>query len=314
MKLNYILIVFCLSIFLASCVKEGVVNTPDFDVIDYKVTSVIDTSGNPVKQVTFNFSGDASLISFYSGLLGSEYAYRDGHILEVKGLLSSFTSNLASTGTQENQLSILVSTDFNGIYDITNVRAATWTNITDRYALNVRGASAALHSGTVDISDLLIDGKPIYFAFRYICQPQAIYGGNSTWRIRDFSLQSSTDLGLASLATHTTADWQLINYGETVNTGRGAAIESNGALRFNGNHQTPQIPTESWGITKGFTVSKIDLGPDRPIAIKSLVNPRLESYSFNYTTSGTYKVVFIASNASYQGQNNVIREIEITVP
>ena len=314
MKLNYISIIFCLSILLASCGKEEIVNTPDFEVTGYEVTSTIDTSGNAVKQVTFNFSGDASLISFYSGLPGHDYAYREGHILEVSGLRSSFTTNLANTGSQENQLSVLVSTDFSGIYDIANIKAATWTDITSRYSLNVRGASAALSSGLVDISDLLVEGKPIYYAFSYICLPQAIHGGNSTWRIREFTLESETELGVTSLATHTTADWHLINHGDTVDVGRGAVIESNGALRFNGNHRNPQVPTESWGITKKFVVDKVDLGPDRPVSIKGTIDPQLRSYSFNYTTPGIYKVVFIASNASFEGQASVVKEVEVIIP
>lgn len=314
MKLNYILFIFFFGILFTSCSKEEVVNIPNFEVTSYKVTSTIDTAGNPVKQVTFNFAGNPSVISFYSGLIGGDYAYREGRILDVKGLLASFSSTLASTGTQENQLSVMVSTDFSGTYDIANIRAANWTDVTSRYTLNVRGASTALPSGIKDISDLLVDGKPLYYAFRYICKPQAIHGGNSTWRIRDFSLQSETDLGLTSLATHTTADWHLINDGAIVNPGRGAVIESNGAVRFNGNHLDPQVPTESWAVTKGFILGKVDLGPDRPVAIKSTIDPTLSSYSFNYATAGTYKVVFVASNASYKGQASAVREIEVVIP
>lgn len=312
MKLKYIPLIFCLG-FFASCDKDAIVNEPDFNVTGYQVTSTVDTLGNEVKQVTFNFSGDAAVISFYPGILGNDYAHREGRILEVKALLSSFSTTL-DNGTQENQLSVMASTDFNGTYDITNIHAATWTDITSRYALNTRGASASLPSGTKDIADLLVDGKPLYFAFRYICKPQAANGVNSTWRIRAFSLQSQTDLGTTALATLTTADWKLTNYGTIVDANRGAVIESSGAIRFNGNHMNTNVQTESWAISKAFKIDETDMGPDRPIAIKSTINPRLSSYSFNYTTPGIYKVAFIASNASYQGQASLVRQIEVTVP
>lgn len=276
------------------------------------MTSTIDTAGNPVQQVTFNFSGDASIISYYSGLIGGEYAYREGRILEVSGLRSSFTSNV--TGVQPNSLSIMASTDFSGIYDKANVQAATWTDITNRYTLNVLGASSSLHSGFVDISDLLVDGKPIYFAFRYICLPQAANGANATWRIRDFMMESETLLGTTALANHTTADWHVLDFDPMDPPSRGARIESNGALRFNGNHITKEIRTESWGITKAFTIDKVDLGPDRPAAVKGSIDPQLSSFSFNYTKPGTYKAVFVGSNVTYEGQASVVREIEITVP
>lgn len=311
MRFKYIIPALCLAIF-ASCDKESI-SEPDFNVMGYEVTSIIDTAGNAVKQVTFSFSGDAAVISFYPGILGNDYAYREGRILDVKALLSSFSTTL-NNGTQENQLTVMVSSDFNGTYDITNVHAATWTDITHFFALNTRGASASLPSGTKDIREFVVDGKPLYYGYRYICKPQSEYGANSTWRIRAFSLQSETDLGVASLATLTTADWHLINEGEIVDAGRGAVIESSGAIRFNGNHKNKEVETESWAISKAFEIAETDMGPDRPIAIKSTINPQLGSYSFNYTTPGTYEVVFIASNASHEGQASVVRKIDVIIP
>lgn len=311
MRFKYIVSALCLAIF-ASCDKEGI-SEPDFNVTGYKVTAVVDSSGNTVNQVTFSFSGDAAIISFYPGILGNDYAYREGRILDVKALLSSFSTTL-NNGTQENQLSVMVSSDFNGTYDMASIRAATWTDITSHYTLNTRGASASLPSGTKDIREFVVEGKPLYYAYRYICKPQAENGANSTWRIRAFSLESQTDLGTTSLATLTTADWHLINEGEIVDPNRGAVIESSGAIRFNGNHKNKEVHTESWAISKGFEITKTDMGPDRPLAIKSTINPRLGSYAYNYATPGTYKVVFIASNASHEGQLRIVREIDITIP
>ncbi|MES3019866.1 MAG: DUF5017 domain-containing protein [Bacteroidota bacterium] len=312
MKLLNIALLMCLAIF-ASCEKQGEINEPNFEVTNYTVKSVLDTAGNAVKQVTFNFKGDASIISFYPGVLGNDYAYREGRMLGVGALLSSFSTTL-DNGTQDNQLSVMVSSDFSGTYDITNIRAATWADITGRYVLNTRGASASLPSGTKDIKDLLVEGKPLYYGFRYICKPQTPFGVNSTWRIRAFSLQSQNELGTVALATLTTADWKLINDGAIVDAGRGAAIESSGNVRFNGNHLTKEVLTESWAISKGFEVGKVDMGPDRPIAIKTSIDTQMNTYSFTYSTPGTYKVAFIATNASYKGQEQVIREIEIIVP
>ncbi|MDR6782170.1 hypothetical protein ABIE26_001341 [Pedobacter africanus] len=312
MKLKYITLVLCLGIFV-SCKKEAAISEPDFNVTGYKLIITLDTLGNEVKQVTFDFSGDAAVVSFYPGILGNDYAYREGRILDVKALLSSFSTTL-NNGTQDNQLTVMASSDFNGTYDINSIHAASWTDITSRYILNVRDASASLPSGTVNIADLLADGKPLYFAFRYICKPQSTNGVNSTWRIRAFSMQSQTDLGTATLATLTTADWKLVNYGTIVDANRGAVIESSGAIRFNGNHMNTNIQTESWAVSKAFQIDKTDMGPDRPIAIKSTINPRLGSYSFNYSNPGTYKVAFVASNANYEGQTSVVREIEVTVP
>lgn len=311
MKIRYIIAALCFVIF-ASCDKEGI-SQPAFNITGYKVTSIVDSSGNTVNQVTFSFSGEAAIISFYPGLMGSDYAHRDGRILDVKALLSSFSTTL-NNGTQDNQLSVMVSSDFNGTYDIANIHAATWTDITSRFVLNTRDASASLPSGTKDIKDLVADGKPLYYAYRYICKPQAANGANSTWRIRAFSLQTETDLGVTSLATLTTADWKLVNDGTIIDAGRGAVIESSGAIRFNGNHLNKEVYTESWAISKAFRITDTDMGPDRPIAIKSVINPLLSSYSFNYNIPGTYKAVFVATNASHEGEARIVREIEVTIP
>ena len=57
MKLVYISLIGCLNILFASCGKDEVVNSPEFEVTSYEVTTTVDTAGNEVKQVTFNFSG-----------------------------------------------------------------------------------------------------------------------------------------------------------------------------------------------------------------------------------------------------------------
>src|SRR5882757_8152495 len=124
---------------LASCHKEVKValkeGTPSFDVSlaasnTYKVGT----------DVVFNFSGKADVISFFSGELYHDYAFKDGRTIDVTNPTMTFTSAVTG-GTQTNQLAILASTDFNGVYNdtlkppLTNIHAATWTDITSRFAL-----------------------------------------------------------------------------------------------------------------------------------------------------------------------------------
>ncbi len=134
------------------------------------------------------------VISFYPGLLGNDYAYREGRVLDVKALLSSFSTTL-NNGTQENQLSVLVSSDFNGTYDIANIRLATWTDITSHYVLNTRGASASLPSGTKDIREFVVEGSLFIMHTVTSANRKRKSGANSTWRIRAFSLQSTDRSG-----------------------------------------------------------------------------------------------------------------------
>lgn len=189
MKFNYYNILFG-TLLMASCSKElEVEKAPDFDVTTETATF---KAGQPVM---FNVTGgEAHIISFYSGETLKDYAFKDGRAIDVKavGATMDFTSSLQG-GAQANQLSILASTDFNGDYSsLAKVKAATWTDITSRFAIGTTAAFVA--SGVKDISDLMVAGKPIYIAFKYVTKPQAVNGLARQWFIQNFAIKSTTTL------------------------------------------------------------------------------------------------------------------------
>ena len=88
-----------------------------------------------------------------------------------------------------NQLSVLASTDFNGDYSsLAKVKAATWVDITSRFKLGTNATFVA--SGIKDITDLMVAGKPIYIAFKYVTKPQATNGAIRWWYIQSFAISS----------------------------------------------------------------------------------------------------------------------------
>ncbi len=192
MKFKYIIILFIMFAAI-SCRKMLIVkDAPDFTVFTDATTY---KAGEPIN---FNIQGNAEIISFYSGEIFHEYAFREGREVDVtgQGLNLSFNSAVAPgtpAGTQENQFSLLVSTNFSGNYDnLASVKAATWTDITDRFTLGTSAAFTA--SGKQDISDLLVAGKPIYFAFRYINKPQVDNGFARQWMVENFALTSNAQV------------------------------------------------------------------------------------------------------------------------
>lgn len=197
MKLRYYIILFGLLV-MGSCTKDLVVkDAPDFSV------SIIDstTTYKVGKPVNFAIQGGADIVSFYSGEVFHDYASKDGREVDVagQGLNLNFNSAVAPgtpAGTQQNQFSILASTNFSGNYnDLASVKAATWTDITNRFTL---GATTAFKpSGKVDISDLLVAGKPIYFALKYVNLPQIANGFAKQWQIESFTLTSNDSLNNA---------------------------------------------------------------------------------------------------------------------
>src|SRR5687767_11149132 len=114
MRLNSFTLLSTL-LLLTSCTKEIDLKvnrgTPDFEV-------ALDAANTykAGEDVVFNFTGKAEMISFYSGELYREYDFRNGRTINISNPTLSFTSAVTG-GTQTNQLSILASTDFNGIYN-----------------------------------------------------------------------------------------------------------------------------------------------------------------------------------------------------
>ena len=172
---------------LVSCDKDlDVKKAPTFDV---KTDSTTYKVGQPV---VFKITGEADIISFYSGQGYNNYAFKDGRVLdlETKGATLSFTSSV-QLGAQANQLAVLASTDFNGNYSsLASIKAATWTDITSRFTLG--NSTTFLASTNQNISDLIVPGKPIYIAFKYLTKPQATNGLARTWMIQGVTLTSTS--------------------------------------------------------------------------------------------------------------------------
>ncbi|MEO5998713.1 MAG: DUF5017 domain-containing protein [Chitinophagaceae bacterium] len=192
MKFRYCFLLLALLVMI-SCKKTlDVKDAPDFtvttDANTYKVNDLI----------RFKIEGSADIISFYSGEVYRDYAFKDGRVVDVSGQKDSlsFNSGVAPgtpAGTQLNQFSILASTDFSGNYnDLTSVKVATWKDITSRFTL---GTTATLvKSPTQNITDLVVAGKPIYFSLKYISKPQVANGYARQWLTENFTITSSVRL------------------------------------------------------------------------------------------------------------------------
>ncbi|HEY0769911.1 MAG TPA: DUF5017 domain-containing protein, partial [Sphingobacteriaceae bacterium] len=171
---------------LAACDKDVQVDeAPDFDVTTESTTY---KAGD---QIKFQFKGgDANQIYFYSGETLKDYNSKDGRIIDVSGAGATMQfSSSVQVGSQANQLSLHYSTDFNGDYSsLAKVKAATWTDITSKFKLGT--STAFLATGAIDISDLIVPGKPIYFAFKYVTKPQATNGLARQWFIQSFAINS----------------------------------------------------------------------------------------------------------------------------
>jgi hypothetical protein len=308
MKQNHLIkLVLLFALFIGGCKKNEVVQ-PTFDAAVQKTTFKVG------EQIPFTLAGNPDFVTFYSGEFGNDHAFADGRTLDIKSFSVAFQSRVTN-GTQKNQLSIQISSDFNGKFDIASVKAATWKDITSSFTL---ATADYINSGEVDLNAIVTDRtKPLYIAFRYITQPQTPANGTQrNWAIRNFVLNTKTDIGTTTVIDQQSAAWSLVEDGLIIEPGRNVISASSGAITLRGNAGTTEAKntyTEAWAISKGVDLSVINLGPDRSFPIKGISDPLPVVYNYAYTAPGIYKAVFTASNSTVYGQKAIIKELNITI-
>lgn len=278
--------------FLAACSKRDQVSVPnDFEVTPEK------TSYKAGEQVRFNITGNPDNIVFWSGLPGRRYEYRNRTTEEGTKLFVNFNS--FQQFFVFNNMTVLVSNNFNGIYDPANVNAATWTDITSRCVLS-NGADQT-PSGRIDLSSFNEGNKDVTLAFRYVTTKT---GAQNRWVIRTFNAEKqSVDGVITPLATLATAGWREVSMANP------AAVWSISTVQLLCIGST-NVLDDDWVFTKKF--NPLQATPDKGEAIKN-TTVALSSYTTTYTTPGTYKITFVASNASYENQERVVKEMTITI-
>lgn len=195
---NKIIMLICGALVISACSKKlGELEGPTLEVKVEKTTFKVD------EPVVFTFSGEQTNVSFYSGEVYNDYAFKDGRTVDLagQGATLDFFSQLAGTGTQTGQVSIWLSNNYNGGNDLASVKAAAWTEVTGSFTLATAATNVA--SGKLDVSSWLADGKPLFIGFKYITKPQAVNGLARLWWIQSLAVRSKAELlgGKALLLT-----------------------------------------------------------------------------------------------------------------
>lgn len=158
----------------------------------------------------------------------------------------SFTTE-GRSGIPPNQLSIWVSTDFDGVYEVENVEAATWVEITDRYPL-ASVTNTVTPWGPIDLWDMMGDNdSQIYVAFKYTFKPDnPLENGGINWRIQNFAVRTNAG---AQILNQEQAQFTLVHKGP-LESGRISVSPTLMLLRRNA--ADTQTPTTTWGITRAI--------------------------------------------------------------
>ncbi|WP_158499896.1 DUF5017 domain-containing protein [Sphingobacterium paucimobilis] len=331
MKKN-ILLLMAAVFFLAACGKkaslpepeptpepEPEVVIPDFDV------TLVDGSYKAGDEVKFEFTGkEVDEISFYSGEFLHEYAYHDkDRISKSQSLVASFRTNveLGASPRQPDQVSVFVSTDYNGGGTHADVVNATWKgkeDFDDWFTLapndNLWNQTDYL-SGSIDLLEVFEENKPLYLAFRYRNKKNGSGGTEAgyarSWYI--YNLNVTTTLLSESKSLHTNYLGFSLVYGDEFSSDdlKTSLITATGGHM---NLKLPvglrQVETELWAISPAINLEEINHGLDIPKATVKDVNATMpKEFKYAFAEPGNYKVTFVYK----EGELKKTKHIELTI-
>ena len=294
-----IIAIVILSATLVSCTKRyELAPVDDFSVTLEKNTYKV---GEPIQ---FIFNGEPDNIVFWSGEPGRKYEFRERSVVQGNTIGLNFKSfaQFGPSPVDQSTLKLLISTDFNGKYDSTNILAATWEDITGKAILS--SGQDQTPSGNIDLSEFAARNKNMALAFRYktaVIKPES---AQNRWVIRSFDLKSVNEQKEeTAIATMATAGWSSFSFsGPTTKW----SVTSAQLLTVT----NPLALDDDWVITKQFNPNKTN--PDKGETIKN-ISQNLYEYRRTYTKPGVYKVTFVATNANVKESASAIKEMEITI-
>ncbi len=319
-KLNKAVSIFLFSTLLFSCKKE-VLDSVVFDVTTDSLTY------NLKDTVFFKFSGNPDNISLYSGESGNNFDYRNRITKEGGEINFSFQTRAQNadcfTLLGNGALHVLVSTNFPGTYststnpliaasaDSALVNAATWTDITSRFNIPSTGViNTFYNSNAINIADLVQGSTvPLNIAFKYTSPTTPSLGANGI-TIGSLVLTSSFPDGSTANFNvvpggSVSSTWKIVRAANTANSWATSTTQ----LKFTSNPTTDY--SEDWAISNAFYPRIAQ--PDKSIPIKNISNPQLIKYAYRFKKAGTYKVAFVASNNRVYGQNEIVKQITLTI-
>lgn len=290
-----ILILIIIVIVIASCKKESIVDLDAFKVTMTKTPiRVGDTA-------FFSIQGNPDFITFYSGERGRNYDYRDRIVAENSIPQITFTTFGQGLSSQfPNSLAFMISTNYNGIS--TDLKLASWTDITRR-AIFSTGATG-VSSGTIDLSDFR-KFDSVYIGFKYSAGMSSTVS-QPTWTIQSFNVNnvSLPDSTVYNTRTIGVLGWQTIDLSNSANVWQVSSTQ----LRITGGAPS-NMSNEDWVIAK---VSLKEVTPDFGLPAKNIAE-RVNSYFYNFTKAGTYKVTFLASAKRSDLNESVTQQFDITI-
>lgn len=308
--IKYLLVLIAVICFGTSCDSVMDVDNPDFEVQvrtnHYKVGEVVE----------FEFSGQSDLISFYPGIEGYEYQYREqGKTFSLDSLKLEITTSV-SKNNQNSEFNILFSTSFDGNCVKDNIKPEDWTDIThDGFILGT--SSTDYVSPVVSIDDYFQEKKPFYLGFRYRNEPILNDSRAVVWRLRDLKVKGLTADGWKTVSelspnSKFSAGFSLIDFAEGTPV-QGSSMVYTDYIRFESATGPTDAGNEIWAISKAIDPQTLRLMPDLSMPVKAVGGAMPTSFSYIFNEAGTYDVYFVGWNITSEKKKEVVRKVTVTI-
>lgn len=249
------------------------------------------------EAITFSLSGSsADNVVFYSGESGHNFDFRERFYAD-NDMVVNFSTYVRYGEIYQN-LQFLVSNDFNGNYNVENVEAANWIDLSDKFTFS--SGVDRVPSGEASLKEYAGDdpNAQIYVAFRYRDNEKP---RQNNWIIRAITLDLISPEGVRnSLAAMSSMSWQVVDFKNPAVTWN---IKSSSQILIDGGANQPE--NDDWVISKAFNIRKG--APDTGV---SLGNVTIKEHKHTYNTPGTYKAVFDWYSGSKYSQEEITIEVK----
>jgi len=268
------------------------------------------------ERVKFNIEGSPDMLNFYSGEIGNDYTYYDKErIYDMTPSLGFRAAKFA--GNNVDCAELLYTTDFDENYTFDNVKSVNWINISNRFTIPPIVGTAASFSdaGISDISDLVENGKPIYFAWH--CKTNEA-SQRTRFQVMNFNVNgevlNNSDLsGILFSQAQLSFKWVL----NEAAAGQASNLPSitNTLVYWDGIYDNTSGPLkEGYAVSGPVNITdQINLGLDKPVVIKSIQNENMTEYYHTFDKAGEYEVAFVGYNVNFKGKKEVIKKIKLVV-
>lgn len=249
--------------------------------------------------VTFYLNGTPDNIVFYSGEIGHNYELRD-RLYADNDLFVDFTSYVRY-GTPFDNMKCMVSSNFNGVYDVENVEKAEWTDVSSKFTFS--DGADRVPSGRVNLKEYVKnDEDTLYFAFLYDDKKS---NRQNNWIVRTINVEKVSPEGsVTQEATMSTIAWKAVDF---KNLDKYWTITTAQVLIDGGANQPEN---EDWLISMGFHVRKSV--PDTGITLKN-ISTTMTEYQYVYTQSGTFNATFATSSEWYSGRSSAVTSVPVVI-